>query len=318
MIQKIKNSLKKRKVKVFLVFLFCSTSAWFISNLSESYIGTTTFELNFTNTSDDLLLVKASKDKINVKLEAVGFKFLGFNFKKKDIVIELSAVAKAGKQYYLAPQNYRTQIEKQLPGSMRLIDIEKDTLFFDFQEVISKEIPVKPLLQLSLATNYLLDGTLEITPATVVVKGPRNEVDSITHVMSSKISLTDLTSDFTRTLALDLPDGLHYTTFSASSITISGKVSRFSEKMMLVQIKVLNLPSGTSIKMFPEKVNVLCKGTISALKNLEASDFEVVADFNKMQNNRSKQIALKLNQKPEDLSSAVLQETRVEYILKRD
>lgn len=318
MIEKIKHSLKKRKVKVFLVFLFCSTLAWFISKLSEPYISTTTLDLNYTNSNDDLLLVNSSNDKISVKLEAVGFQFLGFNFKKKDVVVDLSVVAKKGRQYYLPFQNYKEQIEKQLPNSMRLIDIEKDTLFFDFQEVISKEVPVRPQLELNLAKNYLLDGELVITPATIVIKGPINEVDTIAVVKSSKIDLTDLTSDFSRKATIHIPDALKYTSFSATSVTVSGKISRFSEKMISVTIKVLNLPNGTEIKMFPDKVNILCKGTLKTLKHLKDSDFEVIADFGKVQNKKTKKLALRLNKKPEKLSDAVLQETQVEYILKRE
>ena len=107
MIQKIKNSLKKRKVKVFLIFLFCSTSAWFISKLSEPYISNTSIGLNYRNTSDDLLLVNSSQDKIDVKLKAVGFQFLGFSFNKKNVVIDLSTVVKEGRQYYLPYQKQR-------------------------------------------------------------------------------------------------------------------------------------------------------------------------------------------------------------------
>ena len=318
MIQKIKNSLKKRKVKVFIIFLFCSTSAWFISNLSESYISNTTFELDFTNAGDDLMLVSSSQDKINVKLEAVGFQFLGFSFKKKNVTIDLSAVVKDGRQYYLPHQDYSAQIEKQLPNSMKLLNIEMDTLFFDFQEVISKEIPVKPQLTLTLAKNYLLDGKLDIIPPVVIVKGPKNEVDTIGSMKSAKLELIDLTSDFSEPLRILIPDGLRNTTFSETSITVSGKVSRFSEKMITLDIKALNLPEGTSIKMFPNQVNVLCKGTIEALKNLKSSDIEIVADFDKLKNSRSKRIALRLNKKPEQLSSVVLQETDVEFILKRE
>jgi len=317
-IQKIKNSLKKRKVKIFLVFLFCSTSAWFISNLSESYISNTTFDLDYTNSSDDLMLVNSSQDKIKVKLEAVGFQFLGFNLKKKNVAIDLSAVAKEGRQYYLPYQNYKTQIEKQLPSSMRLMDIEKDTLFFDFQEVISKEVPVEPQLQLRLEQNYLLDGKLEITPSIIIIKGPRNEVDTIANVKSSRIELTDLTSDFSHEATISIPNGLRYTTFSETSVTVAGKVSRFSEKLIVIKVKVANLPSGTSLKMFPDEVSVLCKGTINTLKNLKPSDFEVVADFDKKKNNQSKRITLLLNKKPEKLSSVILQETDIEYILKRE
>ena len=318
MIQKIKNSLKKRKVKVFLVFLLCSTFAWFISNLSESFISNTTFDLEFANASHDLLLVSSSQNKIDAKLEAVGFQFLGFNFKNKAVTIDLSEVTEVGGIYFLSYQEYKEQIEKQLPNSMRLINIEKDTLFFDFQEVISKEVPVKPSLQISLEQNYLLDGKLVISPSTVTVKGPRNEVDTISFVKSSQIDLIDLSSDFSRNASIKVPDGLRFTSFSANSITVAGKVSRFSEKIITIAIEAINLPSGTTIKMFPDKVQILCKGTISTLKRLNTSEFQVVADFNKLGNSRSKNIQLVLETKPESLSSAILQEKEVEYILKRE
>lgn len=318
MIEKIKNSLKKRKVKVFIVFLFCSTSAWFLSKLSEPYVSGTTLVLKYTNTDDNLLLVEASHEKIEAKLEAVGFQFLGFNFKKKGAAIDLSAVAYENGKYYLTHQVYKGQIEKQLPNSMRLIDIEKDTLFFDFQEVISKEVQVKPQLQINLAQNYLLDGKLNITPVTVIVKGPKNEVDEIRSVTSERIDLTDLTSDFSRKAALIIPDGLQYTSFSAKSVTIAGKVARFSEKMMEIPVKVLNIPRGTEIQMFPDKVSVLCKGTLSTLKNLKKSDFEIVTDFAKISSAKSKKLNVKILSRPEKLASAILQETEVEYILKRE
>ncbi|MFS4491482.1 YbbR-like domain-containing protein [Maribacter sp. 2308TA10-17] len=317
MIQKIKNSLKKRKVKIFLVFLFCSTSAWFISNLSESFISNTTFDLEFVNASDDLLLVNTSQDKINAKLEAVGFQFLGFNFKNKAVTIDLSEVSKEGRQYHLPYQKFKAQIEKQLPSSMRLIDIEKDTLFFDFQEVISKEVPVKPMLQLTLEQNFLLDGKLVVEPDTVTIKGPRNEVDTIASVKSLRIDLIDLSDDFSRNTSIKVPEGLRYTSFSASTVTITGKVSRFSERMITVNVKAMNFPTGTAIKMFPDQVKVLCKGTINTLKNLDVSDFEVIADFKRIRKTKSKKIPLILEKKPETLSSAILQEKEVEYILKR-
>ena len=318
MIQKIKNSLKKRKVKIFLVFLFCSASAWFISNLSESYLGHTTFDLDYSNERDDLLLINASQDKIDARLEAVGFQFLAFKFKMKKVSIDVSSVAKDAGQYYLPHQNLQAQIEKQLPNSMRLIDMDTDTLFFDFQEVISKEVPVDPQLTLKLAKNYLLYGKLEITPPSIVVKGPRNEVDTIVNVKSSKLELTDLTTDFSHTVNIAVPPGLQYTSFSESSVSVAGKVSKFSEKMISVAIKATNLPPGTSIKMFPDAVDVLCKGTINDLKRLVTTDFEVLADFGEIGKNQGNRVRLKLAKRPEQLSSVTLQTTDVEYILKRE
>lgn len=316
--QRIRNNLKKRKVKIFLVFLFCSTSAWFISNLSEPYISTTTFELAYVNRSDELMLVSASQDKTNVKLEAVGFQFLGFDFKKKNVEIDLSEVVKKGGQYYLPYKKYQAQIEKQLPTAMRLIDMDKDILFFDFQKIMTKKVPVVPTFTLKLAKNYLLDGNLKIKPSEVILKGPRNEVDTINEVKSYPIELKDLTSDFFLETLISIPDGLQHTTFSKTSVTVAGKILKFSEKIITVKVKALNIPSGTSVKMFPDEVTILCKGSIARLKDLVASNFEVVADFDEIKRNHSKKIAVRISKIPELLSSAVLQESEIEYIVKRE
>ena len=129
--------------------------------------------------------------------------------------------------------------------------------------------------------------------------------------------MTNLTTDFSQKTRLVIPDGLRYATFSETLVTVNGKVSRFSEKIISVKIKALNLPSGTTVQMFPDEVNILCKGTIEVLKNMKKSDFEVVADFGKLGDNSSKKIDLELNKKSKELSSALLQKTNVEYILKR-
>jgi hypothetical protein len=291
--------------------------AWFISNLSEPYISSTTFDLNYANAGSNLMLVNSSHDKVKVNLEAVGFQFLRFSFSKKKAVIDLSGVQNKNSKYYITPQRLKTQIEKQLPNSMRLIDVQSDTLYFDFQDVISKKVTIRPKLQLNLAQNYLLDGKLKVTPTTVTIKGPKNEVGPIKSIETMNLEFNNLASDFSRNTELKIPTGLKNTTFSNTSVTITGKVSRFSEKMITVGIKVMNLPSGTTIKMFPEKVNVLCKGTLNSLKNLSVSEFEVVADFSELATKGSKKLSLSLHKKPKELSSAVLQESEVEYILKR-
>ncbi len=200
---------------------------------------------------------------------------------------------------------------------MKLIEMMSDTLFFDFQEVITKKVPVKPRIQINLAQNYMLDGELVIIPDSIVIKGPRNQVDSIINVLSAKIDLTQLTSNFSKKIAIVIPEELTNTSFSNESVTISGKVSKFSEKKITLQIEIVNLPKDMIVQTFPKKVDVICLGTLEALKELNIADFQVVADYNELRNNNAKKLSLKLRKKPAKLYSAILEETAVEFILKR-
>lgn len=317
MIEKIKNGLKKRKVKVFLVFLLCSTLAWFVSKLSETYTSTAVFDLEYVDSSDDRMLIHASHDKINIKLEALGFQFLAFSFGNKKVQIDLSATRKKAEEFFIAEKDYSDQIEKQLYSSMKLLEIESDTLFFDFQDIITKRVLVKPRIKLNLAQNYLLDGALIINPDTITIKGTKDEIDTIDQVLTTPIDLTRLTSDFSKKASIIKSEELKNTTFSSNSVRISGKVSKFSEKILKVAVKVIYLPENTTLTMFPDVVNVLCKGSLDALKKLKPSDIEVIVDYRK-RSNSSKKLPVVLRKKPMELYSAILQETEVEYILKHN
>lgn len=318
MIEKIKNGLKKRKVQLFFVFLLCSFSAWFVSNLSESYTSNATFDLNFIGVPEDKMLKSASKEKIDVKLEAVGFQFLRFNFNNKIVNIDLSKVQKQSGKYLIVPNQYQKQIEKQLSSSMRLLQIVDDTIFFDFEEVTTKELFVEPIIELNFEQNYLLDGLVEVEPSTISITGPTNEIDDISVLKTPKIQLDDLASDFSKTVFVIKPDSLPNSSFSVDKVTISGKVSRFSEKIIEVPIQVLNLPENMLIRTFPEEIKVLCKAKMSDLKNLSSADFVVTADYQEAadENNETNKLSLSLQKVPKNVFEAILVQKRVEYVLR--
>ena len=317
MIDKIKNGLKKRKVKIFLVFLLCSALAWFISKLSETYVADAVFDLEYKNAPKDQMLVQASHAKIKLKLEAVGFQFFGYSFATQSVQLDLSKCQKSGKKFYLAPTVARRQIEAQLNNLMRLVEIETDTLFFDFQEVVTKTVPVKPRIELNLAQNYLLDGAILLEPDSITLVGPKNEIDSIVQVQSAKLDLTKLKADFSQKAKIIKIKELENTTYSSESVLISGKISKFSEKNITLKITAINLPKDASVRMFPDAIKVLCKGNLEVLKGLKATDFQIVADYQKVMQSDSKKMTLELRKRPDDLYSTILQKTEVEYILKR-
>lgn len=318
MVEKIKSILKRRKVKLFFVFLLCSFFAWFLSNLSKSYTSSTTFDLNFIGVSKDKVLISASKEELDVKLEAVGFQFLLFNFNTKTIDIDLSKVQKGKGKYLIPPNQYQKQLEKQLSSTMQLVQKLEDTLFFDFQEVRTKKLLVAPMIEMNFERNYILDGALEVEPSMISVTGPADEIDNILALKTIKIELDDLSSDFSQTVVIAKPASIKSLSFSTEKVTVSGRVSRFSEKIIEVPVRVVNLPKNISIRTFPDKIEVLCKAKMSDLKNWTSSDFMVVADYNEVvqENSNSNKLSLSLQKMPKNVFNASLAQKQVEYILR--
>lgn len=301
---------------MFLMFLLCSGLIWFINNLSESYISNATFDLKYINVPDSLLLDHASKEEVDVKVQASGFQFLRFNVKNKEIKIDLSSASLKDGKHYIPQSVYRKQIDKQL-RSMTLLEIDRDTLFFDFTKVGSKKVPVNSKVNITFSPNYILDGPLKIEPSMITIRGPKTSIDTINSVSTLKIDFIEETTNFTHKVELFKNPELINTTYSNNAVYISGKVARFSEKLVKVPVKVINLPEGYEIRTFPDVVSVLCKAKLDNLKNLDSTAFEVIADYHTINDNTSKIITLELLKMPQNLHSAKLNETQVEYILKR-
>jgi len=314
----IKTGLKKRKVKIFLVFLLCASLAWLINKLSLTYTSNTSFKVEYVNIPDDFLLASSPKDEIAVRLKAVGFQFLGYELKPKHIQLDVSKVMFENDRYYLTSDQIRIQLEAQLSNSSALVDFESEAIYFDFTSLETKKIPVEAALQLGFATNHILDGKITVDPDSVQVSGPKSQIDSIKVVRTSNITKNNLSNSFTEEVALNLPKGLEGTSFSDQKVMVSGKVIKFSEKVVEVPVNVVNLPSNVQVRTFPEVVEVRCQGTIEHLKELEKEDFVVEADYEKATKETGNRLSVKLVQYPKTLHNVVINVNEVEFILRRE
>ncbi|MDF0716181.1 YbbR-like domain-containing protein [Muricauda sp. 334s03] len=317
MFKKVLQGLNQKKAKVFSLFLICSFLAWFISNLSETYESRAYFTLNYRNLPDSLLLGKNSNNQIEAKLRTSGFQFLYYKIFRSQIDIDVSQVDYRNGQYVLSEEVLRRQMDQQLSQNISLLYLDRNVLDVDLYQVDSKKIPVQARLNLQLQQNYILDGKIKISPDSVEVKGPKNEIDTIQSIKTAPIQLTDVNEDFSSEVSLVFPKGLDNSIFSVGRAMISGKVSKFSEKVFDVPIQVVNAPEGYQIRTFPNSVTILCKATIERLKEISASDFEIVADYGQLDGSVSSKLFLEITESPQKVYDIKLEENTVNFVLER-
>ncbi len=317
MIKKLLSGLNQRKVKVFSLFLICSLLAWFLSHLSESYESRANFSLNYRNLPDTLLLGNNAVKSMEAKLRTSGFQFLYYNFKNKQVNLDLSEVENRNGNFVLSEAILKKQLERQLSQHISLLDLDRNQLLVDLYQVTSREVEIKANLDIQFEQNYILDGAPTIVPGTVLVKGPKDEIDTITGIYTNKIELANVSSDFSKEASLVFPKELVNSFFSISSAKVSGKVVKFSEKVFEVPVRVVNLPEGYQIKTFPNAMSVLCKATIEQLKTLSPNDFVVVADYKQLRNSNENILYLEIAEQPENAYDVRLLENKVNFVLEQ-
>ncbi|APQ19159.1 CdaR family protein [Maribacter hydrothermalis] len=314
----IRTGLKKRKVKVFLLFLLCASLAWLINKLSQTYTSNTTFKVTYVNIPSEFLLANTPKKELQVRLNAVGFQFLGYQLNQKNIKLDVSKVMHKDDSYYLTSDQIRIQLEAQLNQNNILTDFDKDFIYFDFTSLETKMLPVKALVDLSFAANHILEGKINIFPDSIEVTGPKSQIDSIKIIKTELFKINELNKSFANDVALKIPKQLKKVKFSNNAVQISGKVVKFSEQIIEVPVTVLNLPEGVEVRTFPEVVKIRCQGTIERLKELDFKDFSVVANFLNVSSETGNRLSIKLESYPKSLHSATISIDEVEFILRRE
>jgi len=262
-------------------------------------------------------LGKNSDHLIEAKLRTSGFQFLYYKIFKSRIDIDVSEVEFQNGGYVLSEEILKRQMDQQLSQNISLLDLDRNRLEVDLYQVDSKKIPIKAKLGLQLEQNYILDGKIKITPDSIEVKGPSNEIDTIKSIKTSLLQLNNVNADFSNEVGLVFPKGLDNSIFSIGRVTVSGKVSKFSEKVFEVPIQVINIPEGYQIKTFPDVVTVLCKATIERLKEISASDFEIVADYSQLMGSESSTLFLEITESPQKVYDVKLESNTVNFVLEQ-
>lgn len=318
LVEWLKTGLKERKVKVFLVFLLCATLAWLINRLSQTYTSNTIFEVGYINVPDEFILANSPKQQIQVRLKAIGFQFLGYGLKPKQITLDVSKVMYQDTSYYLTADQIRIQLEAQLNNNSTLIDFDHDPIYFNFTSLETKKVPIEAQIELTYANNHLLEGGLVIDPDSITLSGPKSQIDTIVNIKTDLVKLTNLTNSFSEEVRLKLFQELNGTKYSDKSVVIKGTVVKFSELVVKVPVTVINLPEVVKVRTFPEIVEVRCQGTLAHLKTLEVENFLVVANYLDVSKETGNTLPIKLARYPKTLNNAFLSINEIEFILRRE
>jgi len=314
-IKTVLEKVNSRKMKVFLLFLLCSFLAWTVSKLSEEYESRANFEIVYRNIPDSLLSEGNIEKSISAKIRTSGFQFLSYAISSGSVQLDVQNVLEQDGDYFLTASTVKNQMENQLPNRISLIELDAPIYWTDLYLVDSRTIPVQPKITLQLAQNYLLEHRLTVSPDSVIIKGPKKEIEKVQSVFTLPVTLSDVSEDFARKLDLKPLDSMGNVVMNVKEVTISGKVVRFSEKEFDVNINVRNVPEGYRLRMFPDHVPLVCKAGITRLKELTPSDFDVFVDYKAIA--EDKYLFAELEERPEGTFSVRLLENQIEFVLEK-
>lgn len=307
-----KKRSKNVNLRVFLLILFLTTAVSILVKLNKNFNYTVDIPVEFVNLSEDKILKSYSKDQVKVSGTASGYDYLKYTFKDQQFTIDLANLKRNQKGLYY----YVFDTEKdRLSGSLnqsQVSDFTPDTLFFDLDQNFEKRLPVYPRITLNFSPGYgSLEG-LKLNPDTVLVRGPKSSLDTLTRIPTQSVNLNSIKQS--KSDSIELLNLGNQIEIIPPRVQYRLLVDKFTEGTITVPIQLINVPPNVTAKIFPKRVELIFNVNFKNYERIKASDFRVVCDFDQI-DSTSTSLTPQIEAYPEFIRDVRLREKTVQYLL---
>ena len=317
MIKKLKSeivtSIKNRKINVFILFLLLAFIILIFSKLSKDYTNTLVFNIAKINVPQENVIVNDSNTRLNITLKTHGFKWLKYYFNKPEVIIDFdkdvykrdSVFVWSNSRAYLN----NTQFDKQV----QLLNINPDTLLFNYDVNLIKKVPVVLNSDIRFSTGYNASSDFKLEPDSIQVIGPKVLVSEIVNIETDTLVLVDKRTDIFESIKLKSPTKNSGITFSKYEVDLKATVEKFTEGTLKIPVSVINTPDSIQVKYFPKEISVSFYVSLSTFSSIESKDFKVECDYNTVNDNSF--LIPELIEFPKNVKNAKINQKRIEFII---
>ena len=313
--------LNHKKILSYLVFILISTVIWFLVTLSNSFETNIFYPVRFSNLPENKVLVNELPHHLDITVEAYGFTLLRYYFNSSipPLTINLKKnsihkVSGSKSKYYLLTKQTQLSIVAQLSDELKVVEIQPDSIIFDFSPIVSKKVPIHPNADYKLEKQLLLKESIHTIPDSIVITGPGSILDTIYFIDTKQIDFGLIKSSLNRNIGLVSKNNVE---FSDKRVNLLIDVEKFTQGSFDLPIKVRNVPDSMIITTLPEKVNVTFIAALSDFYKINEEQFTLVADYNKLTGRLNDKLHVELKRYPSSIRSVKTNPSEVDFFLEK-
>lgn len=311
-----------KKLLIYLFFLIISIGLWYLNALSKDYTTFIQYDVHYENFPQGKALTKELPEKLTFKVKGLGFSILKHKMLAYTTSITLPIdnfrldISRKDNQYiyYLLTKYTKDWVSSQLGSDVQLVEIQPDTLVFNFTDVIEKKVPIKPSLTLQFEKQYTQNGHYIVKPDSVVVSGPQVLLDTLSFIPTKEFKAKNIKDTIKQELELMTFKRI---TSKTSKVFLTIPVEKFTEFSLSVPIEASNVPEGLKIRTFPSSVTVSCIVGLSAYDKMSPYMFRAVVDYNNLIGNQQSKVKVDLVKNPANVQNVRFYPRSVEYIIEK-
>lgn len=310
-----------RRVMVFLFFLAVSIIIWFLNALSREYTTRINYPVRYTNYPENMVMVGELPSRLRLMVNAHGFTLVRHYIGRRmlPIVFDVNSFSlnrmpeTDTRNFYVITSVAVNRISGQLGSEIEIIDIQPDTLFFRFADMITRKLPVKPVLDVQLEQQFMIRGNIVVEPDSVYVSGPGTVVDTMEFVPAMPVSKSGVSRPVSDIVRLREYDRV---SLSESRVRVTIPVEQFTESKLKIRIEPVNLPDTLTMKTFPSEITVSYMVALSDYEKANTQQFRATVDYNKAGSGDGR-LNVEITNQPAFVRNVRFSPQLVDYIIER-
>jgi hypothetical protein len=171
-----------RDVIVFAFFLLLSFIFWYLNSLGKNIESDLKYPVRYTNLPKERVLSVDLPSRLDLELKGPGYSILKLKLsgRRAPLVLDISTInyrrvpGSNTLSYYFLSSGLIPKLKNQLRTECQIVSIKPDTLFFTFDKIIAKDVPVIPDVEILTERQYSVKGNIQVNPDSVIITGPKH------------------------------------------------------------------------------------------------------------------------------------------------
>ena len=306
---------KSREFLIFLFFMFVSFSFWLLQVLNDDYETEYTVSLRMKDVPDNVVLTSELPSNMKITLKDRGTVLVNYSWGQGllPLTLDFTEYSDKGNQVRIPSMSLAKKISAQLSQSTKLVAIKPDTLEFIYTKGAAKTVPVKLCGTITPERQYYVSDTI-FSPDSVRVYAPKAILDTITAAYTKTVDFEGVSDTVRKRVSIAPVKGARFIP-DYSDLTL--KVDVYAEKTVDVPVVGVNFPHDKVLRTFPSKVKVTFQIGLSRFMEVDADDFQVVVDYNDLQNEGGDKCRLQLKEMPKGVNHVRVNPKEMDYIIEQ-
>lgn len=306
---------ERRRVSVFITCLVLAVIAWVLTILSGPQQYKIKMIVNFTNPPLHRSFRSLQSDTIDAEVQGTGWNLLfsRINIADRSIQIDLKNL---DNRNYVVLSSQLKAINDKRPADRSIKKFVPDTLYFDFSPRAVKRVPIQLLYRIGFKSQFGIAGQIMLRPNYVTVSGPADALQKINSWKTDSLVLNDIEAPIEQTVGLQNATESNIT-FYPKSVQVKVPVDEFTEKTVLIPVKLINNKNYYNVKLYPQKVKVTFMVSLGKYAGINGDFFEAVADLDQWHQNGYEVLPVRLTSFPDYCKIVSIEPKALDFIVKK-